>query len=478
MGKTKIVIIGAGPGGYAAAFMAADLGLEVVLVDTEAKPGGVCLYRGCIPSKALLHAARILTESQDAEALGIHFAEAEVDLDKLRSWKDGVVRKLTGGLEMLAKQRKINFVCGRAAFVDANTLSIELADGEKSASRLIFEFAIIATGSRPAEWPYVDLKSERLWDSTSALALKTVPKSLLVIGGGYIGLEMGTVYAALGSKVTTVEMLPALLPGADKDLVDILIRKVRKAFHSVMLETKVTGIEEAAEGLKVTFEGKDVKEPEQYFDNVLVAIGRKPNSSGLGLENTKADISEKGFIEIDNQGRTGEPSIFAIGDVAGEPMLAHKASHEGRVAARVIAGEHAVFLPKAIPAVVFTDPEVAWCGLTEAQAEKEGRAVEIVRYPWAASGRALTLNRTDGMTKLIVDPESEKILGVGIVGVGAGDLIAEATFAIETGAQAADLGSTIHAHPTTSETLMEAAEIFYGTCTHIYRPKRKKVSAA
>lgn len=476
MGKTKIVVIGAGPGGYTAAFMAADLGLDVVLVDTEVQPGGVCLYRGCIPSKALLHAARILTESQDAEALGIHFSEAEVDLDKLRNWKDGVVRKLTGGLSVLAKQRKINFVCGRATFVDANTLSIELADGEKST--LIFEYAIIATGSRPAEWPYVHFKSERMWDSTSALALKTVPKSLLVIGGGYIGLEMGTVYAALGTKVTTVEMLPALLPGADKDLVDILVRKVRKAFHSVMLGTKVTGIYEAADGLKVTFEGKDVKEPEQHFDNVLVSIGRKPNSSGLGLENTKAKIDEKGFIEIDHQARTGEPSLFAIGDVAGEPMLAHKASHEGRVAARVIAGEHAVFSPKAIPAVVFTDPEVAWCGLTETEAKKEGRAVEIVRYPWAASGRAITLNRTDGMTKLILDPESEKILGVGIVGVGAGDLIAEAAFAIETGAQAADLGSTIHAHPTTSETLMEAAEIFYGTCTHIYRPKRKKAAAA
>jgi len=384
--------------------------------------------------------------------------------------------QLTGGLGMLAKQRRIHFVCGRASFIDSNTLKIEMADGEKST--LIFEYAIIATGSRPAELPPMDLKSERLWDSTSALALPVVPKSLLVIGGGYIGLEMGTVYAALGSKVTTVEMLPALLPGADKDLVDILARRIHKAFHSVMLKTKVTGIHEAADGLKVAFEGKDAKEPEQFFNNVLVSIGRKPNSSGLGLENTKVIVREKGFIGIDNQGRTAEPTIFAIGDVAGEPMLAHKASHEGRVTARVIAGEHAVFAPKAIPSVVFTDPEVAWCGLTEAEAQKEGRSAEIVRYPWAASGRALTLNRTDGMTKLILDPESEKVLGVGIVGVGAGDLIAEAAFAVETGAKAADLEHTIHAHPTTSETLMAAAEVFYGTCTHIYRPKRKKTAAA
>jgi len=464
MDKAKVLVVGGGPGGYAAAFLAADLGLETTLVDLEANPGGVCLYRGCIPSKALLHAARVLTEAKDAAAIGIEFSAPTVDVGKLRSWKDGVVRRLVGGLGMLAKQRKILFIQGRAKFIDPHTVEI---DGQ---GRLGFEYAIVATGSRPAALPGVTLESERLWDSTDALALEKIPKSLLVVGGGYIGLEMGTLYAALGSQVTTVEMLPALLPGADKDLVDILSRRIRKNFEAVYLNTKVGGIEETTDGLKVRFEGQ----PERVFENVLVAVGRKPNISGFGLENTKAVVDERGFIGTDNQGRTAEPSIFAIGDVAGEPMLAHKASHEGRVAARAIAGEDVSFAPKAIPGVVFTDPEAAWCGLTQTQAEGEGREVEVVRFPWAASGRALTLNRTDGMTKLIIDPKTELVLGVGIVGVGAGDLIAEAVFAVEAGAKASDIAHTIHAHPTTSETLMEAADIFYGTCAHIYRPKRGK----
>ncbi|MFH2203902.1 MAG: dihydrolipoyl dehydrogenase [Elusimicrobiota bacterium] len=461
MDKVKVLVVGGGPGGYAAAFLAADLGLETVLVDCEANPGGVCLYRGCIPSKALLHAARIITEAKDAAAIGLAFSAPAVDVDKLRSWKDGIVRRLTGGLGMLAKQRKIRLIQGRAKFIDPHTVEI---DGH---GKLGFEHAIVATGSRPAPLPGIQLESERLWDSSDALALKNIPQSLLVIGGGYIGLEMGTLYAALGTRVTTVEMLPALLPGADKDLVDILSRRVRKNFEAVFLASKVAAIEEAPDGLKVLFEGR----PEQLFENVLVAVGRKPNSAGLGLENTKVGIDERGFIVADDQARTAEPSIFAIGDVAGEPMLAHKASHEGRAAVRVIAGEDVRFAPKAIPGVVFTDPEAAWCGLTEAQAAKDERRIEVLRFPWAASGRALTLNRTDGMTKLIVEPGSGTVLGAGIVGAGAGDLIAEAALAVEAGITAKELAHVIHAHPTTSETLMEAAEILSGTCTHIYRPK-------
>jgi dihydrolipoamide dehydrogenase len=467
MEQVKLVVIGAGPGGYAAAFMAADLGIETVLIDKAPKPGGVCLNRGCIPSKALLHAAKVISESQEAKAIGVEFGEPTVDLDKLRAWKDGILRKLSGGLGMLAKQRKVTYLQGTAKFIDNKTLEVSGEEGKKT---LNFEHCIIATGSRPTTLPHIKLESPRIWDSTGALELKAVPKSLLVIGGGYIGLEMATVYAALGAEVSVVEMLPGLLPGADRDLANVLARRVGKQCKQVLLDTKVMGMVEADGGIKVTFEGK-LEEKEQVFENVLVSIGRKPNSGGLGLENTAVKIDSKGFIEIDDQARTAEAQIFAIGDVAGEPMLAHKASHEGIVAAEVIAGKDSHFTPKAIPAVVFTDPEVAWCGLTEEGAKALDKTVTVARFPWAASGRAITLNRTDGSTKLIIDPDTEKILGVGIVGPGAGDLISEGVLAVEQGLTANDMRHAIHPHPTLSETVMVAAEVFYGTATDIYRPK-------
>ncbi|MFH1724446.1 MAG: dihydrolipoyl dehydrogenase [Elusimicrobiota bacterium] len=472
MEKTKLAVIGGGPGGYTAAFHAADLGIETALIDLEREPGGVCLHRGCIPSKALLHAAHLLRQSEDAEALGIHFPEPEVDLDKLRAWKDGVVAKLTGGLSRLSKQRGIRAIQGRAFFLDAHTLSIEKAGG--GAEKLSFEHAILATGSRPVRLGLLPV-SPRVLDSTGALALKRVPERLLVIGGGYIGLEIATVYAALGSEITVVEMMPGLLPGCDRDLAGVLARRMGKLCKAVHLETRVASAVESGGGLQVRFEGKD-SPPEQSFDAVLAAVGREPGSSGLGLTNTKVEIGARGFVRTDAQRRTAEPSIFAIGDVAGEPMLAHKASHEGRVAAEAIAGKKTAFEPAAIPAVVFTDPELAWCGLTETEAAKEGRAVETARFPWAASGRAMTLNRTEGVTKLVLDPGTERVLGVGIAGPGAGELIAEGVLAVEMGARASDLELSIHAHPTLSETLMEAAGVFYGRSTHIYRPKKRPSS--
>jgi dihydrolipoamide dehydrogenase len=469
--STQVVVVGGGPGGYAAAFLAADLGAQVTMVDLEPNPGGVCLYRGCIPSKALLHAAKIITESRHAAALGIEFAEPRIDVDKLRAWKEGVVKKLTGGLGQLGKQRKVRFIQGRASFLDANTLAIEKAQG--ATDRLAFESAILATGSRPATVPGLSIKSPRVMDSTGALEINDVPKTLLVVGGGYIGLELGTVYAALGTKVSVVEMTSGLLPGADRDLVTILARRVGKIFSSVMLNTKVTELREDGDSIRVRLEGSGVEQPEQVFDKVLISVGRKPNSSGLGLENTKVEIDERGFVKVDAQRRTAEPSIYAIGDVVGEPMLAHKAMHEGRTAAEAIAGHKVAFEPAAIPAVVFTDPEIAWCGLTETEAEKEGRKIKVARFPWPASGRAVSLDRTDGATKLIIDPETERVLGAGIVGPGAGELISECVLAIEMAALASDVGLTIHPHPTLSETIMESAEVFYGTSTDLYRPRKE-----
>ncbi len=469
--STQVVVIGGGPGGYAAAFMAADLGLEVALVNLERNPGGVCLYRGCIPSKALLHVAKLITESRHAASWGIEFADPKINVDKLRAWKESVVEKLTGGLGQLAKQRKVRFIQGRSTFVDANTINIQTSkNGE---SRLRFEHAILATGSRPAHVPGLALESPRLLDSTTALEIKSIPKSMLVIGGGYIGLELGTVYAALGTEVSVVEMTPGLLPGADRDLVSILAKRVDKIFKAVMLNTKVVEIKEEKDGIRVRFEGEGVKEAEQVYENVLVSVGRKPNSEGLGLENTKVEVDPRGFVKVDAQRRTSEASIFAIGDVVGDPMLAHKATHEGRTAAEAIAGHKVAFEPNAIPAVVFTDPEIAWCGLTETDAKKENRAVTVARFPWGASGRAMTLDRTEGVTKLIIDTETGRVLGVGIVGAGAGELIAEGVLAIEMGALASDVGMSIHPHPTLSETLMEAADVFYGHSTHLYRPKRE-----
>jgi dihydrolipoamide dehydrogenase len=472
-----IAVVGAGPGGYAAAFLAADLGMKVTLIDQELNPGGVCLYRGCIPSKSLLHVAKLIDESRHAKNWGIEYSEPQIDLAKLRGWKEGVVKKLTGGLGQLAKQRSVQYIQGRAAFENSNILRISKADGGDES--LSFDRIVLATGSRPAIIPSLKLDSSRILDSTGALDLQGVPQSLLVIGGGYIGLELGTVYAALGSKVSVVEMLPGLLPGADRDLVLPLHKRLEKTFSAILLNTTVVAMKEEAAGIRVTFgaptslaETQAAIPAEQVFERVLVSVGRKPNSEIPGLENTQVKVGPRGFIEVNKQLQTDDPSIYAIGDVVGEPMLAHKASHEGRAAVEAIAGHKVAFEPNAIPAVVFTDPEIAWCGVTETQAQKEGRAIKVAKFPWGASGRALTIDRTEGTTKLIVDPETERVLGVGIVGAGAGELIAEGVLAIEMGALASDVAMTIHPHPTLSETVMESAEVFFGTSTHVYRPKR------
>ena len=473
--STQVVVIGAGPGGYAAAFYAADLGMQVALIDPAVNPGGVCLYRGCIPSKALLHVAEVLNDARHAEAWGIAFGAPKIDIDRLRGFKTKVVNQLTGGLGQLSKQRKITYIQGTAGFRDARTLEIT-REGQSGTDTLAFEHAIIATGSRPSTVPGLSIESPRLMDSTGALELPDIPKSLLVVGGGYIGLELGSVYAALGTKVTVVEMTSGLLPGADRDLVNILARRIESICEAVLLNTKVVSMKEAKNGIAVTFEGEGVAgdaPKERTFDRVLVSVGRRPNSAVPGLDRTKVKVNPRGFIEVDPARRTAEPSIYAIGDVVGEPMLAHKASHEGRVAVESIAGERVAFEPLAIPAVVFTDPELAWCGLTENEAKQQNREVTVARFPWAASGRALTLDRPDGMTKLILDPKTERILGVGIVGHGAGELIAEGVLAVEMGANATDVSMTIHPHPTLSETIMGSAEVFFGTATDIYRPKKK-----
>ncbi|HTR25325.1 MAG TPA: dihydrolipoyl dehydrogenase [Terriglobales bacterium] len=467
----RVAVIGAGPGGYAAAFLAADLGMKVSLIDPEVNPGGVCLYRGCIPSKALLHVAKLLQEAEHAKNWGIEFAAPKIDVAKLRGWKEGVVTKLTGGLGQLAKQRKVTFVRGKAAFINSTTLKVTKSEaaGEET---LTFDRIVIATGSRPTVIPSLKVDSSRLIDSTGALDLADVPKTLLVIGGGYIGLELGSVYATLGTKVTCVEMMPGLLPGADRDLVLPLHKRLEKLFSSIMLNTTVKSLKDEKAGIRVTLEGPDVKENEQVFERVLMSVGRRPNSEIPGLDKTKVKVNAKGFIEINEQRQTADSTIYAIGDVAGEPMLAHKAMHEGRTAVEAIAGHKVAFEPNAIPAVVFTDPEIAWAGLTETQAKEQGREISVAKFPWAASGRALTLDRTEGLTKLIIDPRTERVLGVGIVGVGAGDLISEGVLAIEMCALAADVGMTIHPHPTLSETMMESAESFYGLATDIYRPKK------
>lgn len=469
---TRVAVVGGGPGGYAAAFLAADLGLQVTLIDPEANPGGVCLYRGCIPSKALLHVAKLIEESQQARNWGIEFPPAKIDLARLRSWKEGIVRKLTGGLGLLSKQRHVEYIQGRAAFENSTTLRVTKADATETT--LNFDRIILATGSRPAIIPAFKIDSLRLMDSTGALNLEDIPGTLLVVGGGYIGLELGSVYAALGTRVTVVEMLSGLLPGADRDLVLPLHKRLEKMFDMILLNTTVASLKEEGTGIRATFEGASIQENnrEKVFDRVLVSVGRKPNSEIAGLDRTQVHVTPRGFIEVNKQLQTADPAIYAIGDVVGEPMLAHKAMHEGRVAAEAIAGHKVAFEPNAIPAVVFTDPEVAWCGLTETQAENEKREIKVSKFPWAASGRAVTLDRPEGMTKLIVDPNTERVLGVGIVGVGAGELIAEGVLAVEMAALASDLAMTIHPHPTLSETVMNSAEVFYGTSTDIYRPKR------
>jgi dihydrolipoamide dehydrogenase len=465
-----IAVIGGGPGGYAAAFLAADIGLKVTLIDPEINPGGVCLYRGCIPSKALLHIAKLIDETRHAKNWGIDYNDPKIDLPRLRSWKEGVVKKLTGGLGVLSKQRKVEYIQGRAAFENSNTLRVSRANGSEDS--LTFDRIVIATGSRPAIVPSLKLETPRMMDSTSALDLSDVPGTLLVVGGGYIGLELGTVYAALGSKVSVVEMLPGLLPGADRDLVLPLHKRMEKVLDSILLNTTVAAVKQEPNGIRVTFDGPEVKEPEKLFDKVLVSVGRKPNSEIPGLEKTQVKVGRRGFIQVNKQLQTDDPAIYAIGDVVGEPMLAHKASHEGRTAVEAIAGDKVAFEPNAIPAVVFTDPEIAWCGLTETQAQKDNREFKVAKFPWGASGRALTMDRTEGMTKLLIDPQTERVLGVGIVGVGAGELIAEGVLAIEMGALAKDIALTIHPHPTLSETIMESAEVFFGTSTDVYRPKR------
>ena len=464
----ELVVIGGGPGGYPAAFYAADLGMDVTLIDLEKNPGGVCLHRGCIPSKALLHAAAVLNESRAASEFGVTFGEPQLDVDKLREWKSGVVSKLTGGLGQLRKARNINFIQGRATFVDANTVRVLKSDGSEELVK--FKTAILATGSSPARIPIAP-ESPRILDSTGALDLPDVPEKLLVIGGGYIGLELGQAYAAFGSKVSVVEMLPSLLAGADSDLVRPLAARIKKQFDAVMLETKVLSISDTGDAVDVVVEHKDGKTETLTYDRVLISVGRKPNTRELGLEHTQVEVADSGFISTDGQRRTAEPSIFAIGDIAGQPMLAHKATYEGKIAVEAIAGKNSVYAPQAIPAVVFTDPEIAWTGLTENEAKAQGLKVKVSKFPWGASGRATTLGRSDGISKIISDLETGRILGVGISGPGAGELIAEGTLAIEMGAVAEDVALTIHAHPTLSETVMEAAEDFMGHATHFISKK-------
>jgi dihydrolipoamide dehydrogenase len=465
--ETQLVVLGGGPGGYAAAFMAADMGMQVTIVEAEKRLGGTCLLKGCIPSKALLHVARVISESHEMAEWGVKFEKPAIDIDTLRARKDNVITDLAGGLAGLAKRRKVQVINARATFLNSQTLKLEGVEGD---DRLVFEHCILASGSVPAMPAAFRLNTDRVMDSTGALELRDVPESLLVIGGGYIGLELGTVYAELGTKVTVVELTPALLPLADRDLVKPLETRLKNVFAGIYLNTKVVGMVEGKDAIDVTFEDANGQRTES-FSRVLVSVGRRPNSTGLGLENTNVEIDEKGFVVVDDQMRTADEHISAIGDVAGEPMLAHKASHQGKVAVEALLGEPAVFAPLAIPAVVFTDPEIAWAGLTENDAKAQGIEVEVAKYPWAASGKALALGRTEGFTKLLIDPDSERILGIGVVGVSAGDIVTEAVLAIEMGATARDLAETIHPHPTLSETIGFAAETMLGTATEIYKPR-------
>jgi dihydrolipoamide dehydrogenase len=456
---TQLAIIGAGPGGYAAAFKAAELGLSVTLIDPEAAPGGVCLHRGCIPSKALLHVAKLVNEAEESKQIGISFNKPKIAIEQVRDWKNGVIEKLTGGLSMKTDKLKIAVLRGLARFSDNHNLTVQTADDKEI--QLSFEQAIIATGSRPILLPGVEKTSEKIIDSTGALELAEIPKNLLVVGGGYIGLELGSAYAALGSKVSVVEMTSGLLPGCDRDLVSVLKRRLDKKFADILLSTKVLELKEQKNGVQVTLEDKKGVLSKKRFDKVLIAIGRRPNTESLGLENTAVKLTEEGFVAVDGQLRTAEPHIFAIGDIAGEPMLAHKAYAEANVVAEVAAGRKAVFEPRAIPAVVFTDPEVAWCGLSETEAREQKLKVKTAKLPWRGNGRTLTLGRDDGITKLIVDPESDRLLGVAVVGPGAGELIAEGVVALEMAATSEDLRKSIHPHPTLSETIFEAAEMLF-----------------
>jgi dihydrolipoamide dehydrogenase len=461
MSTKKIVVLGGGPGGYAAAFLAADKGIDVTLIDAGKKPGGVCLHRGCIPSKTLLHLAHLINETKEAKTWGIDFGEPKIDLDAVRNSKDQIIDKMATGLAQLCKQRKVEFVSGKGKFKDSQTIEIN--------DKLYpFDHCILATGSRPIQ-PFQN--DSNLIDSTGALDLESIPEKLLVIGGGYIGLEMGSVYAALGSQVTVVEMKDGLLTGVDRDLIRPLQHRIKNQFEAIHLNTKVTEIKQVESKAHVTIENESGTK-NKIFDRVLVSVGRAPNTDELGLENTQVKLNNKRFVIVDSQQKTSDPNISAIGDVIGGAMLAHKAAHEAKVAVEVINGESSNFNNRVIPAVVFTDPEIAWAGLTEIEAKAQGKEYSIAKFPWGASGRAQTLGRGEGMTKLIIDPGSDKIIGVGLTGVGAGELIAEGVLAIETGTKAKDLALSIHPHPTLSETLMEAADLFYGTATHIYKRRR------
>lgn len=470
--KTEIVVLGAGPGGYAAAFYAADLGKKVILVEREKRLGGVCLNRGCIPSKALLHAAHTVALARESEHRGISFGSPTIDVNKLRAWKESILSRLSGGVTQLAKMRGVEVMHGRGYFEDSRTLRVETEQGQQFVD---FDKAIVAVGSVSAMPKAFDLGNPRIMTSREALEVEDIPENLLVIGGGYIGMELGTVYAAFGSKVVIVEALDTILAGADPDLARPVIAYARKAFKEIRLKTKVSKMATAGKQIKVEFDA-DGQKKEELYDRVLVAVGRAPNAADLGLENTRVSFDDKGFIHVNDKQQTTDPSIYAIGDIAGGVLLAHKASKEARIAVEVIVGEDSAFTDITIPAVVFTDPELAWCGLTESDAKAKGIEVKVSKFPWAASGRALSFDRPDGMTKLIIDPETERILGVGIVGSGAGELIAEGVLAVEMGATAKDLALAVHPHPTLSETLMEAAENFYGHATHTL--VRKKAESA
>lgn len=468
---TQLVVLGSGPGGYTAAFRAADLGLKVVLIERYANLGGVCLNVGCIPSKALLHTANVITEAEETAHHGLTFGKPDIDLDKLRDWKaNEVVGKLTGGLAGMAKQRGVTVVQGVGAFTSPNQIAVTAADGK--VTTVGFENAIIAAGSQATKFPGAP-EDERIMDSTGALALADIPKRMLVIGGGIIGLEMGTVYDALGTKVSVVEFMDGLITGCDRDLVRPLQKRMEKRFESIMLSTKVSKIEAKKDGVYVSFEGENAPKEAQVYDRVLVSIGRRPNGKNIGAENAGVAVDDRGFIAVDKQMRTNVPHIFAIGDIVGQPMLAHKATHEAKVAAEVIAGHKVEFVASVIPSVAYTDPEVAWVGMTETEAKAKGIEIEKASFPWAASGRALSIARTEGSTKLIFDKDTHRVIGAGIVGINAGELLAEAVLAIEMGADAHDLGLTIHAHPTLSETICFAAEVKEGTITDMLPPKKR-----
>ena len=468
--KTQLVVLGAGPGGYSAAFRAADLGIEVVIVDARETLGGVCLNVGCIPSKALLHVAKVIDDAKEMAAHGVTFGEPKIDLDKIRGWKDSVVGQLTKGLSGMSKMRKVKHVQGYGKFTGSNTLEVEGKDGKTVIS---FDNAIIAAGSEPVSLPFIPKDDARVIDSTGALEMADIPGKMLVLGGGIIGLEMGTVYRALGSQIDVVEFLDQLVPAADKDVVKVYQKFIKDKFN-VMLETKVTGVEAKKDGLYVTFEGKQAPAEAVRYDKVLVAVGRRPNGKLLDAEKAGVNVDERGFINVDKQLRTNVAHIFAIGDLVGQPMLAHKAVHEGHVAAEVIAGKKHYFDPKCIPSVAYTDPEMAWVGVTEKEAKEQGLNVESATFPWAASGRAIASGRTEGMTKLIFDKDSHRVVGGAIVGINAGEMLGEIGLAIEMGADAEDIALTIHAHPTLNESIGLAAEMYEGTITDLPNPKAKK----